>query len=152
MKSLHDHELLALIRCIPTRPKRFSRHWPADKPTSSPGYMFLPFRVEERIAIRQSTLKNPLIRPKRFLESVVRKKKRNALRKVILAFASAWEARDNQDDILPFLGNNFEFALLILTNTHKSLKLYLYGLYLLIVNVFWNRERDHVERLQSQFY
>lgn len=36
--------------------------------------MFLPFRVEERIAIRQSTLKNPLIRPKRFLESVVRKK------------------------------------------------------------------------------
>lgn len=50
--------------------------------------MFLPFRVEERIAIRQSTLQNPLIRPKRFLESVVKKKKRNALRKVILGFAS----------------------------------------------------------------
>ena len=51
--------------------------------------MFLPFRVEERSAIRQRTLKNPMKRPKRFLESVVRKKKRNALSKVILGCASA---------------------------------------------------------------
>lgn len=43
--------------------------------------MFLPFRVEERIAIRLSTLKNPLIRPKRFLESVVRKKNEMPLEK-----------------------------------------------------------------------
>lgn len=76
--------------------------------------MFLPFGVEERSAIRQGTLKNPMLRPKRFPESVVRKKKRNALSKVILGFASAREARDNhQDDIL---------ALLILTYTHKILE------------------------------
>lgn len=43
---------------------------------------------------------------------------------MILGFASARESRDNQDDILAFLGNNFEFALLVLTYTHKSLELY----------------------------
>ena len=96
--------------------------FPADKPITSPlGICFFPLALKS-VALFANVHLKIYDKTKTFSGKRCKKKKRNALSKGILRFASAREARDNQDDILAKLGNNFDVALLILTYTHKILE------------------------------